>query len=289
MRFNHLTLIGLAAFAILKAAEAAHGQNSANAKLELTFTLTAVEITDTLTGNSMPATFETSTGVGDIVFEDIGPNGNTYTGGSPSNPIGSIGSGTAEEKVLLNGLDPFVDDYDLDSFGIGDSLVSTMTVSATATTPGSVFFGQVSSDNTLYFSTYGSDTDRFTFYFDYTAVITGNLDSSWMPGVTLGFGDGDEVNATADTTLAGPPSSFVVASNYFDIGYYNTSNTAVPLNDATSGSLVVEFAPGDNSLRITFLSNLVVNAEVASIPEPSSAVLALFSLPVICCMWRRHR
>jgi len=112
---------------------------------------------------------------GNVIVEDIGPNGSTFSGDSPSNPPGSVGTASASENVVLNGLDPFVDDYDRDSFGIGDNLVSTMTASASAQTPESVFCGQVNSEYVLYFSVFGDETDRYTFFFDYSAELIGSL------------------------------------------------------------------------------------------------------------------
>ena len=209
-------------------------------------------------------------------------------GESPSNPPGSVGTASAAESVLLNGLDPFDDDsIDQDSFGIGDSLVSTMTASASAQTPGSVFFGQVESDNVLYFSVFGVETDQYTFHFDYSAVLTGSLDSSSLPGVTLAFGDGDEVNGSADSTLAGPPNNFVVEANYFDLGTFNNSNTLIPLNEMTSGSFEVAFNPGDDVLSIHFLSSLIVNAGVDAVPEPASLGLLMLALPLQLAIRRR--
>ncbi|WP_425397399.1 hypothetical protein [Aeoliella sp.] len=280
-KLHRAFIVGTVSILSLCSSFAAQAQNTADATLELTFTLTGVTITDTLTNNTSPATFETSTEVGDLVFEDIGPNGSTFTGESPSNPPGSIGSASASEEVLLNGLDPFVDDYDLDSFGIGDSLVTTMNASASAQTPGSVFFGQVSSENILYFSVFGAETDLYTFSFDYSAVFTGTLDSTWMPGITLAIGDGDSVIGAADSTIAGPSSEFVVASNYFSLSEFNDSNAVVPLNEMTSGSFDVAFGPGDDGLSISFLSSLVVNAGVAEVPEPSTCALAL-GFAVVC-------
>ena len=287
MRLCRVLAITLASVAILGASIAAQAQNTANATLELTFTLTDVTITDTTTGNTISATFDTTSEAGDVIFEDIGPNGSTYTGESPSNPPGSVGSASAAESVLLNGLDPFVDDYDQDSFGIGDSLVSTMTASASAQTPGSVFFGQVASENVLSFSVFGSETDRFKFHFDYSAVLTGSLDSSSLPGVTLAFGDGDEVSGSADYTLAGPPNDFIVNANYFDLGTFNNSNTLLPLNEMTSGSFEVAFNPGDDVLSVNFLSSLVVNAGVELVPEPTSLGLLILALPLQLAIRRR--
>lgn len=236
MRRYRALAIGLATVAILIATSAAQAQNTADATLELTITLTGVTITDTNTGNSTSATFETTSEAGDLIFEDIGPNGSTFMGESPNNPPDSVGTASASESVLLNGLDPFVDDYDQDSFGIGDSLVSTMTASASAETPGSVFFGQVASENVLYFSVFGTETDQYTFHFDYSAALSGSLDSSSLPGATLASGDGDEVSGLAESTLAGPPNDFVVAADYFSLGTFNNANTLIPLNEMASSS-----------------------------------------------------
>ena len=283
-RFRALTICYLAVVIVGTSFET-QAQNTADATLELTFTLTDVTITDTLTGNTSPATFETTTQAGDLMFEDIGPNGNTFAGGSSNNPPGSVGSASASEDILLNGLDPFVDDYDQDSFGIGDSLVSTMNASASAETPGSVFFGQVSSENQLYFSVFGDDTDSYTFFFDYSAALTGTLDSSSLPGATLAIGDGDEVSGLADTTVAGPSNEFVVLTDYFNLSLFNSSNVAVPIDQSDSGSFEVAFDPGDNDLSITFLSTLVVNARVDEVPEPTTGTLVL----MLFCLARRRR
>jgi hypothetical protein len=265
----------------------ARAQNVADATLELTFTLTDVTITDTLTANTRSAVFETTTQVGDVIFEDIGPNGSIFSGPAPENSPGSIGSGSASESVLLNGLDPFVDDVDQDSFGIGDSLVSLMNASASAETPGSVFFGQVNSENVLYFSVFGAETDRYTFFFDYTAVLTGSLDSSPLGGLTLGFGDGDEVRGLAETPLAGPPNEFTVQLDYFHLGDANDSSTLMPLDETTSGSFEVAFDPGDDSLSITFLSSLVVNAGVTPVPEPASLSFCVLGALALVASRRR--
>jgi hypothetical protein len=278
MRCSHAFGIPFAAFAIAITSAATAAPITADATLELTFTLTDVTITDTLTGATSSATFETSTEAGDLRFEDIGPNGGTFTGEDPANPPGSVGAATASESILLNGLDPFVDDYDQDSFGIGDSLVTTMSAFATAETPGSVFFGQVNSDNTLYFSVFGVETDRYTFHFDYSAVLTGSLDSTALPGVTLVLADGNEVSGAADTTLAGPPNEFVVAMDYFSLDTFNGSGILLPLDEMDSGSFEVAFDAGDDNLRITFLSQLLVNARPEAIPEPASLGMLLLAM-----------
>lgn len=248
--------------ALLFVSLSASGQNTADATLELTFTLTGVTITDTLSNNTFPAIFETSEEPGDLLFEDIGPNSSTFDGQSPNNPPGSIGSGSASEQVSLNGLDPFVDDYDMDSFGIGDSLVLTMNAFASATTPWSVFFGQVSSENILFFSVFGSETDQYTFSFDYSAVLTGSLDSSALPGNTLVVSSGDEIVGAADSTVAGPESSFLVAADYFQLNEFNSTSSVESVSESVSGSFDVAFDPGDDQLSISFISSLVVNAVV---------------------------
>lgn len=252
------TALGL----MLSGSLAARAQNTADATLELTFTLTNVTITDTVANTSRVATFETSNEVGDLLFEDIGPNSSTFDGGSPNNPPGSVGSAFASEQVSLNGLDPFVDFYDQDSFGIGDSLVLTMNVSASAETPGSVFFAQVAGDNTLFFSVFGSETDQFTFSFDYSAVLTGSLDSSFLPGTTLVTSSGDEVSGLADSTVSGPPNSFLVEFDYFQLNEFNSTDMFESVDRMASGSFDVAFDPGDDQLSITFLSSLLVNARV---------------------------
>jgi hypothetical protein len=288
MKRRRVFVVGLASAAWLGATLSAQAQNTADATLELTITLTGVTITDAI-GNTTQALFETSSEAGDLRFEDIGPNGSTFTGESPNNPPGSVGTASASETVLLNGLDPFDDNVDInqDSFGIGDSLVSTMTASASAQTPGSVFFGQVESESVLFFSVFGDETDRYTFHFDYSAVLTGSLDSSALPGATLAFGDGDEVSGSADTTVAGPPNDFVVEADFFHLGMFNGGNTLVPLNEMASGSFDVAFNPGDDGLSITFRSGLVVNAGVEEVPEPTSLALLMLATSLPLAIRRR--
>lgn len=268
----------------------ASAANTADAQLVLTFTLDDVIITDTLTNHSTSATFETSSEVGDLIFEDIGPNSWAPSGGAPANPVGSIGSASSSESVLFNGLDPFIDDYDQDSFGIGDSVVLTMNVSASATTPGSIFFAQVASDIVLYFGVYGEETDQYTFRFTYDAQLTGTLDNTSLPGNVLAFGEGFNVNGHADSTVAGPPNDFEVFDalpdeSYFFLGAFNAPNTFLPLNESDTNTFDVVFDPGDSSLSINFLSGLLVNATV-EVPEPTSLGLLLIGgLPLLK---RRH-
>lgn len=252
----------------LVASPAAAAPNTADATLELTVTLTGVTIFDTISGTSFPATIETSEEPGDVLFEDAGPNGFTADGGSSNNPPGSVGSSGTSETVLLNGIDLDEGEYDMDSFGIGDSLVTTMEVSATAETPGSVFFGQVNSENTLFFSHFGADTDQFTFSFDYSASLTGTLDSTAQPGVASVFATGDEVTGEAEDTLAGPPNSFLAASDFFSFASFNDDNAIESLDELASGSFDVTFDAGDNTLSITFASSLVVNARVEDVLTP---------------------
>lgn len=287
MRPCRVLAVSVALVVLLGMSAAALAQNTADATLQLTFTLTDVTITDEF-DTTTSVTFETSSESGDVRFEDIGPNSGTFTGESPNNPPNSVGSASASEEVSLNGLDPFEDDYDLDSFGIGDSLVLTMHAFASAETPGSVFFGQVSSENVLYFSVFGLETDRYTFYFDWSAVLTGTLDSSWMPGSTLAIGEGDEVNGHADYTESSIENDFVVETDYFDLSQFNNSGLLLPLNEMDSGSFQVAFDPGDDGLSITFLAGLVVNAGV-EVPEPASCVLLGLALLYPVSMRRRLR
>lgn len=287
MKLHRASALGALSALILNVPLAAHGQITAEATLEVTFTLTGVTITDTLTNNTYPATFETTSDVGDLIFEDIGPNTSTFDGGTTTNPPGSVGSGNASEDVSLNGLDPFVDFYDQDSFGIGDSLVLTMNASASAETPGSVFLGQVASENILYFSVFTADTDQFTFSFDYSVVLSGALDSSAVPGTTLVVSSGDEVKGLAESTVVGPPNSFLVASNYFDLSEFNSTSGLVSVDEIASGSFDVTFDPGDDQLSISFLSTLVVNARADAVPEPTSCSLLLGL--AACCLARGGR
>ncbi len=273
MKPHRVSAIGAVSALVLSAALTAHGQIIADATLEVTYTLTDVTITDEF-GNSFPATFETTNEVGDLIFEDIGPNSSTFAGEAGDNPPGSVGSASASEDVSLNGLDPFVDFYDQDSFGIGDSLVLTMNAFASAETPDSVFFAQVDSENTLFFSQFLNPTDQLTFSFDYSAEITGTLDSSALPGTSLVVTEDSEVIGYADVTEAGPPNSFLAAMDLFDFTEFNDSGV-VPLMDLVTGSFDVAFDPGDDLLEITFLSRLVVNARVDPIPEPAAGTLVL--------------
>ncbi|QDT69670.1 hypothetical protein MalM25_26090 [Planctomycetes bacterium MalM25] len=260
--------LGLLPAIALIAAPAAAAPNTADATLELTITLTGVTITDTVSGTSFPAVFETSNEVGDLLFEDAGPNGFTADGGSSNNPPGSVGSGGASETVLLNGIDLDEGEYDMDSFGIGDSLVTTMEVSATAETPGSVFFAQVNSENTLWFSHFGADTDQFTFSFDYSATLTGSLDTTGSPGVTSVTVDDAEVIGGAEDTLSGSSISFLAASDFASFASFNDDNTVENLDELASGTFDVAFDAGDNALSITFASSLVVNAGVEDVLTP---------------------
>ena len=286
-QLNALLFSGLAATCIAPQALADNIQalpaNTADAQLVLTFTLDQVLL------NGSAAQFETSDQAGDILFEDVGPNGNTSNGGRSGNPPGSIGGGSASISYSLNGIDPFVGNYDQDSFGIGDSLVMTMNASASATTPGSLFFAQVTDEATLYFSTFGGPTDQFTFQFSYDAELTGTLDNTAFPGdVALALAQGNAIFAEVESPESGPGYSFDVFSGddppYFQFFDINSAGTQQNLNDTTNGSFDVVFAPGDNGLSITFDTNLVVNAEV--IPEPGS--LALLGLGGLLIARRRR-
>lgn len=268
---------------------AAHAAITADADLVLTFTLTDVVITDTLTDTSESAIFETSQEVGDVIFEDVGPNGGALAKGADTNPANSIGSASATETVSLNGLDVFEDDYDMDSFGIGDSVVITLNTFASATTPGSVFFGQAGGGLVLdtpalelYFSILGEETDQYSFFFDYEAEFSGTLDGTALPGTTLAFAEGLSVQGRAGSTLDGPESLFDVFDEpdlpYFNLGAVNHDQAIEPFNEQASGSFEVAFNPGDNDLGVLLDYSLIVNARV-DVPEPSSlGLLALGSL-----------
>lgn len=258
--------------------------NTADAQLVLTITL------DDVLMNGSSATFDTSFETGNIGFSDIGPNGFTLADGFSNNPPGSVGSANAAISYSLNGLDPFVDDYDMDSFGIGDSVVVTMNASASATTPGSIFFAQVSEQLTLSFESFASDTDQFTFYFSWEAHLTGNLDNTSAPGSVLALADGLDVGGEVQSPAFGNPYDFLVWDSdvegpYFSLGQFNASMTADTLDEMDSGTFEVEFNPGDYDMAINFYSDLVVNATV-EVPEPSS--LALLGLGGLIAARRRH-
>lgn len=268
----------------LGAAHQASGQNTADATLVLTITLDDVLLTDEV-GNSSSATFENSTNpVGDLLFEDIGSGGGTTGGAASFSPPGSIGTHSASQITLLNGLDPEIDDIDNDSFDIGDSLVATLTTSASATTPGSRFFAQANSENILSFSSYLDPADKLTFLFSYTAELMGTLDNSYAPGVSLALSTDNTVDAHVDSPDVGPPYDFNVATDHFQFFPINFGDSVLPVSESTSGSFQVEFAPGDYGLSITFASSLVVNAEVEAVPEPSTLWLASLAL----LPWRRR-
>ncbi|XAL99877.1 PEP-CTERM sorting domain-containing protein [Phycisphaeraceae bacterium D3-23] len=246
--------------------------NAADARLQLTFTLDDVIYTDTATNEMRSAVFETSSEVGDLQFEDFGPNTNTFMGGGPSNPPGSVGFGSASEMQLVNGLDPFVDDIDMDAFGIGDSFMLTMDAFATVSTPGAVFFGQVASDAELFFTSFSDTSVAFTFEFSYEAELTGSLDTTFLPGSTSVFGEGLNVNGRAVDDASGNEYMFEVFdavpdTPYFDFVEFHSADSVLPLGDSASGSFSVAFNPGDSDLSINFLSGLTVNARIDDVTE----------------------
>lgn len=258
--------------------------NTADAQLVLTITL------DDVLMNGSSATFDTSSEAGNIGFSDIGPNGYTIADGFSTNPPGSVGSANADISYSLNGIDPFEDDYDMDSFGIGDSVVVTMNASASATTPGSIFYGQVNDQLTLYFESFASDTDQFTFSFSWEAHLTGNLDNTSAPGSVLALADGLDVGGEVQSPAFGNSYDFLVWDSdadgpYFSLGQFNPSMTADTLDEMANGTFEVEFNPGDYDMTINFYSDLVVNATV-DVPEPSS--LALLALGGLCLARRRR-
>lgn len=281
-----LSVFGLAVAMSLFASASAKAQNTADATLELTIRLDRITKTDTLTNSTTDAILENSSEVGDLIFEDFGPNGSVAFGGSPTNPVGSVGAATASEAILVNGLDPFIDDITEDTFGIGDSFVSTMTVTSSAMTPGSVFFGQVNSENSLFFSSFLDETDRFTFHFEWAAVLTGDLDNS-LDGISLAFGDGTDVTALADSTVSGTPNEFLVASDFFNLGTAWGVDGLLQVSEIDSGSFDVAFDAGDSDLQISFRSGLIVNARVAAVPEPASGSLVLAMLVPLAIRRRR--
>ena len=292
MKVRGLLAIGLVTLVVPVFSSKAEAQNTADATLELTYTLTNVTITDTLTNTTNQAVFQTTAGGGggDLLFEDFGPNGSTIGAGSSMNPVGSVGSTAANETILVNGLDPFDDDIDIneDSFGIGDSIVLTLGVSASAETPGSVFFAQVNSDNTLFFQSFGDPTEQLEFFFDYSAVLTGTLDSSPLPGTAIAVADNSEVSSTSRDFDTGDSNTVVVATDLFLFGVLSDDSLSVPLNDSASGNFAIAFGPGDSDLTIDFQSELVVNARVNAVPEPNSLALALL-LPLSLARRKRRQ
>lgn len=251
----------------------AQAQNTADATLELTVTLTDVTITDEF-DNTRQAVFEnTFNTVGDLTLDDFGPNGSVGTGERPGNPPGSVGSAFAEEVILLDGLDPFDNSFTLDEFDIGSSFTSTMDVATSATTPGSLFFAQVDSENTFFFSGFTGPNESFTFFFDFTVELTGMLNGTFAPGRTLATSSGDSVEGFVDSTGAtGDSIGFLADAFFFDLAEFNEDQVLVPLNDQASGSFEVAFEPGDSGLSISIFSGITANAEVA-IPEPASLAL----------------
>lgn len=219
----------------------------------------------------------------DIEISGVGVNTSLFGGGSPSNAPGALGTHSESEVVLFNGADVSAGDFNAFEVGLfpGDTIVITQNVEATATSPDSLFFSQVTSEISLSFDSFGGDDQRFLFDFDVAADLTGNFDLT-MPGSALALAQGDEILAVAESTVTGDPVDFILFSgeldNYYDIFELTSTLGSTSLNQSSTPlNIPVEFSPGDNQHTITFFSSLLVNASTDAIPEPSSSLLLISS------------
>ncbi|MEO0476798.1 MAG: hypothetical protein AAF085_12650, partial [Planctomycetota bacterium] len=110
---------------------------------------------------------------------NVDSNSTFFGGPSPSNDPGSIGSSSQSEVVLFNGADISDGNFEpfAESIGPGDTITITQNVQATATSPDSLYFSQITSDISIGFDSFTDEDDQF-FIFDISisAELTGEFD-----------------------------------------------------------------------------------------------------------------
>ena len=284
--FKHsVTTAALCGAVALTSAHQATAEVTSEAQVVLTITINDIFLLNPDdTGSSAIDGFE-------VILADIGTNTNLFTGGSPSNDPDAVGTATASETVFFNGIDINGDfipsEVELDQ---GDTIVITQNVSATSFTLDTTYFGQVMSDVSLSFDSFGNDDQRYFFDFDVQATMTGEFDLS-MPGSALALAEGEEIYALADSTVPGDPVEFILfgteEEDFYNFFESTTAETVTPFSETgTTLNIPVEFGPGEFQNTIAFRSSLLVNA--STVPEPSTGLL-LAGLGLAAAARRRRR
>jgi hypothetical protein len=245
----------------LSASQHASADVSAEGELVLTITLNDVFLINPDTTGSSALGF-------DLEWSGIGVNSSFFGGGAPSNDPGAIGSNSESETVFFNGVDVSNGDFNAleNTIGPGDTIVITQNVRASTSSLDSIFFSQVDSIIDLSFDSFGDDDQVFFFDFDVQASLTGEV-ALTMPGNAFVRGQGEQIIASAESTVDGPESEFILFfdanDDYYDLSGASSLLGTTPFSeDGATLNIPVEFAPGDNQQTISFRTSLLANAVI---------------------------
>ncbi|MEO1236082.1 MAG: PEP-CTERM sorting domain-containing protein [Planctomycetota bacterium] len=247
-------------------------------ELRLTLTLESVTVQNTQT-QSRPAAVPSA----DFSLNAVSIDGVLTDGGDPANPAGSVGGGTAGRSVTVNGAEVPGSGGTGFSLGVGDAFVLVLTASASAETPGSVFFGSATGGVGLGFvnnidELEDPEEQAFTYSFGYTAELIGAAAGGFGPDAMADLrAVGLEVGAVASDPDGSAVVSVVSAIDFFTLEGDGTDGGVAGIRESASGRVDVVLEAGDVDPLITFRADLLARAGVP-VPEPSAAALLAAAL-----------